>query len=414
MTEPKSSKPDFWSHLTVGLQSRMQSNLWRSLVPSEGISATLIERNGKRLVHFGSNDYLSLAWHPEVRERFLSAATQPQVGSGASPLICGAGPEYADLVHQIASWKGADSALVFSSGYAANVGTIRSVASREDLILSDALNHACLIDGCQLSRAKVIVYPHADTHALEERLAEHRNQHRFAFVVTDTVFSMDGDIAPIARIDQLCEQYNAIGIADEAHASGVIGPLGRGVLAAHQIDSNSSFNPSGNKPPSSSERWIQTGTLSKAIGCSGGFVSGSELLTSWLIHHARSWIYSTAMPAAVLSAAAKAIELLQSMETQRQQLATTSTQLRRRLLERGFKTRLDSTPIIPIYVPSPSDALRMSQHLADSGYFVPAIRPPTVPPEGSLLRVSLNLSHTPDQLEGLIRALESASHCPIR
>ncbi|MBM3965059.1 MAG: aminotransferase class I/II-fold pyridoxal phosphate-dependent enzyme, partial [Planctomycetes bacterium] len=249
MTESKSSKSDFWSHLATGLQSRMQANLWRCLVPSEGISATMIERNGKRLVHFGSNDYLSLAWHPEVRGRFLSAAAQPRVGSGASPLICGAGPEYQDLVHQIASWKGADSALVFSSGYAANVGTIRSVASQEDLILSDALNHACLIDGCQLSRAKVIVYPHADTHALEQLLTEHRTQHRFAFVVTDTVFSMDGDIAPIARIDQLCEQYNAIGIADEAHASGVIGPLGRGVLAAQEIDSNTLFTSSLKKPP---------------------------------------------------------------------------------------------------------------------------------------------------------------------
>ncbi|MFN7628066.1 MAG: aminotransferase class I/II-fold pyridoxal phosphate-dependent enzyme [Pirellula sp.] len=404
MTEPKSSKSDFWSHLAAGLQYRKQANLWRSLVPAEGISATMIERNGKSLVHFGSNDYLSLAWHPEVRDQFLTAATNPKVGSGASPLICGAGPEYQNLVHQIASWKGTDSALIFSSGYAANVGAIRSVASREDLILSDALNHACLIDGCQLSRAKVVVYPHADTDALEQLLALHRPQHRFAFVVTDTVFSMDGDLAPIARIHQLCEQYDAIGIADEAHASGVIGPRGRGVLAEHAIDGNASRN----QPPFHKERWIQTGTLSKAIGCSGGFVSGSELLTSWMIHHARSWIYSTAMPAAILVAATKAIELLQSMESQRKQLASTSDQLRSRLQELGFKTRLDSTPIIPIYVPSPSDALEMSQHLANSGYFVPAIRPPTVPSDGSLLRVSLNISHTPDQLDGLIRSLESA------
>ena len=301
MTEPKSSKSDFWSHLAAGLQSRKQANLWRSLVPSEGISATMIERNGKSLVHFGSNDYLSLAWHPEVRDQFLSAATKPKVGSGASPLICGAGPEYQNLVHQIASWKGLDSAVVFSSGYAANVGAIRSVASREDLILSDAWNHACLIDGCHLSRAKIVVYPHADTDVLERLLAEHRSNHRFAFSVTDTVFSMDGDVAPIARIHELCEQHDAIGIADEAHASGVIGPLGRGVLAAHAIDGNASIS----KSPFYTERWIQTGTLSKAIGCSGGYVSGSELITSWMIHHARSWIYSTAMPAAILSAATK-------------------------------------------------------------------------------------------------------------
>jgi 8-amino-7-oxononanoate synthase len=410
MTEPKSSKSEFWSHLAAGLQSRKQANLWRSLVPAEGISATMIERNGKSLVHFGSNDYLSLAWHPEVRDQFLSAATKPKVGSGASPLICGAGPEYQNLVHQIASWKGLDSAVVFSSGYAANVGAIRSVASREDLILSDAWNHACLIDGCQLSRAKVVVYPHADTDALERLLAEHRSNHRFSFVVTDTVFSMDGDVAPIARIHELCEQYDAIGIADEAHASGVIGPRGRGVLAAHAIDSTEPKD----KTPFHAERWIQTGTLSKAIGCSGGYVCGSELVTTWMIHHARSWIYSTAMPAAILSAASKAIELLQSMDSQRLQLAATSNQLRNRLLEGGFKTRLDSTPIIPIYVSSPSDALRVSQHLADSGYFVPAIRPPTVPPDGSLLRVSLNISHSPDQLEGLVRALESARPESVR
>jgi 8-amino-7-oxononanoate synthase len=342
------------------------------------------------MLHFGSNDYLSLAWHPKVQEVYQRRAIRGRVGAVASPLISGAGSDYHDLVDAIKGWEAAESAMVFSSGYAANLGTIAAVAGREDLILSDALNHACLIDGCRLTRASVRVYPHSDMACLENLLDANRSNHRFAFVVTDTVFSMDGDIARVADLQAICEQHDAIAIADEAHASGVLGEHGRGVLGTFE------FEPS---------RWIRTGTLSKAIGCSGGFVSGSQLLVRWLTHQARSWIYSTALPAATLGAAVCAIELLQGMDRERAELANKSLWLRHKLIELGFSTRLDPTPIIPVYFHDPRHVLTIAKRLAEAGIYVPAIRPPTVPRDTSLLRISITISHTYDDLERLLETL---------
>jgi 8-amino-7-oxononanoate synthase len=390
MKDIQSPHSDFWSTLNADLQAREAAGLSRSVTISRPRSPTTIERHGRELLHFGSNDYLNLAWHPEVQSTFQRLASEPRTGSGASPLIAGASPEYAHLTETLARWEGADAAIVFSSGYAANLGTLTAIASRDDLILSDALNHACLIDGCRLSRATVCVYPHADMNELERLLESKRSQHRFAFVVTDTVFSMEGDIAPVSEIDSICRRFDAIAVADEAHATGVLGPHGRGVLGTQEYDST---------------RWIRTGTLSKALGCSGGFVSGSSLLIRWLEHQARSWIYSTAMPAANLGAAARAVEILQGMDRERKQLRERSLGLRSALLERGLATRLDPTPIIPVCLGDPQRTLQVARKLFEAGIYVPAIRPPTVPRDRSMLRISLTAAHTAEDLDQLLEQL---------
>lgn len=388
---PKPAHSDFWNDLDQELGQRQAAGLKRQLALSLAESPRTILRDGRSLVHFGSNDYLAIAWHPEVREAFATAAGQPRVGSAASPLISGAGSSYHTLVEVLARWEQTQNAMVFSSGYAANIGTIAALATREDAILSDALNHACLIDGCRLSRATVHIYPHADMNALEQLLRQGRHAARRCFVVTDTVFSMDGDIAPVHAIQDLCQRYHAIAIADEAHASGVLGEQGRGVACGQGIDP--SF-------------WIRTGTLSKAIGCSGGFVSGPDVLIQWLSQYARSWIYSTAPPPAVLSAAARGVELLREMDTVRQTLARRSLSLREGLRALGFKTREDATPIVPIYFQHPDEVLSISSHLAERGYYIPAIRPPTVPRGTALLRVSLTAAHTDGDIQGLLESFK--------
>jgi 8-amino-7-oxononanoate synthase len=331
-----------------------------------------------------------MAWHPQVREEYQEIAGQNGVGSGASPLILGASAPYFRLVRTLAQWHGCESAVVFPSGYAANLGTITALAGPEDLILSDALNHACLIDACRLSKATVKIYPHRDVEALGRLLASSRNQFRMAFVITDTVFSMDGDIAPIEQIDSLCREFDAIGIADEAHAGGVIGKHGTGVLDQAQVDRS---------------HWIKTGTLSKAIGCVGGYVTGSNILCQTLHHRARSFIYSTALPPALLAAASRSIEIIQHMDLQRHSLVELSSYLRRELEQAGYRTASDTTPIVPIYVRDPHEALDLSARLLKEGIYVPAIRPPTVPPEGCLLRVSLNAAHTIDDCQKLLQIL---------
>jgi 8-amino-7-oxononanoate synthase len=389
---PKSAYSDFWLDLATDVSRREAIGLKRQLALSEPESPRTIRRNGLSLVHFGSNDYLSLAWHPEVREAFVRAAREPRVGSSASPLISGAANQYQQLTQALARWEETDRAMVFSSGYAANIGTLVALASKEDAIISDALNHACLIDGCRLSRAAVHIYPHADMAALKTKLSEVRHLHRRTFVVTDTVFSMDGDIAPVFEIQELCQQYDAMALADEAHASGVLGEQGRGVACGPGIETT---------------RWIRTGTLSKAIGCSGGFVAGPNILIEWLMQYARSWIYSTAPPSAVLAAATRAVELVSEMDLQRQQLSERSLALRQSLRSLGFSTRSDATPIVPIYFQSPEEVLAISKRLIEAGFFVPAIRPPTVPRGTAMLRVSLTASHTDEDLLGLLEALKN-------
>jgi 8-amino-7-oxononanoate synthase len=313
------------------------------------------------------------------------------VGSGASPLITGHSQIHAELVSSIAAFEATESAIVFSSGYAANLGSLASLATKEDVIFSDSLNHACLIDGCRLSRARVLVYPHCNTDALRRLIQGNRHLGRFAFVVTDSVFSMDGDLAPLSEINDLCEEFDMQCVVDEAHATGVYGRFGRGLTEHLNV---------------SSERMIRIGTLSKAVGCVGGFVAGNQLLIDWLTNHARSWIYSTAMTLPNTLAAIRALSLVHDMQDERKLLERKATSIRFRLNKLGFRVGSGTSPIIPVYLHGAVEVLEKCQRLLEQGIYVPAIRPPTVPAGTSLLRISLSAVHSEQELTQLVSAFQ--------
>ncbi len=394
----ESAQAGFWSRLEAGLQQRAALGLNRQCTVSTPVSATRILRNGVIAANFGANDYLGLAWHPMLRQAASvaphSAALHSAApfGSSASPLVTGQTPGHAFLIDAIATFKETQSAIVFSSGYAANLGTVAALASKDDVIFSDRYNHASLIDGCRLSRAQVIVYPHCDVTALKALVQQHRHRGRFAFVATDSVFSMDGDLAPLLEIESLCCQFDMQCIVDEAHATGVYGEQGRGLCEHLSL---------------SSSRIVSVGTLSKALGCVGGFVAGPIVLTDWLTNHARSWIYSTASTLPNATAARKAIELSKGMCDARRSLRTNAIKLRTRLSGLGFEVGQGDSPIIPIYIDDPIEVMKLSEQLLLAGVYVPAIRPPTVPQNRSLLRVSLSAQHSDAELDQLVNALRS-------
>ena len=388
----KSRKTDFWSHLALSMAERSSKGLGRQVVVSRPVGPTTIERNGRLAINFGANDYLGLAWHPElIRAAYSSSSPPNKVGSGASPLITGHSQIHAELVSSIAAFEATESAIVFSSGYAANLGSLASLATKEDVIFSDSLNHACLIDGCRLSRARVLVYPHCNTDALRRLIQDHRHLGRFAFVVTDSVFSMDGDLAPLGEIDSLCEEFDMQCVVDEAHATGVYGHFGRGLTEHLNL---------------SSERMIRIGTLSKAVGCVGGFVAGNQLLIDWLTNHARSWIYSTAMPFPNTLAAIRALSLVHDMQDERKLLEQKATSIRLKLNKLGFRVGSGTSPIIPVYFHNAVEVIEKCQRLLEQGIYVPAIRPPTVPAGTSLLRISLSAVHSEQELTQLVSAFQ--------
>jgi 8-amino-7-oxononanoate synthase len=387
----KSSKATFWSHLSSAIAQRQASGLHRRLVVSEPINATTIVRDGNRVINFGSNDYLGLAWHPHiVATRRAAQHEDGKFGSGASPLVTGYTRTHAELAAAISVFEGTKDAIVYSSGYAANLGSVSAMVTKEDVIFSDSLNHASLIDGCRLSRAQLVIYPHCDMDELRRLIQQHRHRGRFAFVVTDSVFSMDGDLAPLEKIDELCREFDLMCVLDEAHATGVYGQTGRGLTEYKSI---------------SSERFIRVGTLSKALGCIGGFVSGDQLLIDWLANHSRPWIYSTAMPAPNCLAAIHALRLVTTMHRERELLLQNSIELRSRLRGHGFRVGEGNSPIIPIYFHDADEVIQISQRLLQAGLFVPAIRPPTVPIGSSLLRVSISAAHSKRDFEQLTAAV---------
>jgi 8-amino-7-oxononanoate synthase len=397
----QSLSPDFWRYLADSMSQREADGLSRFRNVSNSDISTAVERNGYRLIQFGSNDYLGLSVSSELEARVASQErSQPMLaqnetrahrfGSGASPLVTGYSSHHEALADAIATFEGAEDALVFSSGYAANVGVVSALASPQDVIFSDQLNHASLIDGCRLSKAKTHVYPHGDIAELRCLVQKHRHQGRFAFVITDSIFSMDGDLAPLMELNQLCTEYDMLVIVDEAHGTGVYGHTGRGLCEHLYIDS---------------PRFVRIGTLSKAVGCIGGFVSGDALLIQWLANHCRSWIYSTAMPIPTVVRCRHAIEMVQAMHSQRSALQAMSIKLRGRLRDLGHIVGAGDSPIVPVYFPSVVDVVKASNHLLQSGLYVPAIRPPTVPEGKCMLRISLCALHTNEQLDQLVDAL---------
>ena len=344
--------------------------------------------DGRELVNLGSNDYLGYAGDVRLTKAASKAACAEGFGAGASPLVSGHSQAHENLERAIATLLGVEAALVFVSGFAANSATIAAVAGPGDAIYSDERNHASLIDGCRLARAAVHVYPHRDLTALEQLLAT--TAARRKLVVTDTLFSMDGTIAPLADLCELVRRQGAILLVDEAHATGVFGTRGSGLVEETGCDDGVH---------------IRVGTLSKALGAAGGFVAGPARLVEWLRHKARAWVFSTAHPPAVAGAAARAIELLGQEPERRRDLRALSTGFRERLTARGVDIGGAEAQIVPVIAGEPAAALALAERLAAAGFFVPPIRPPSVPPGRSLVRASLSWLHSEADLARLADAL---------
>jgi 8-amino-7-oxononanoate synthase len=354
-----------------------------------------IHWNGRDLVNFGSNDYLGLA-AAEVRDAVLLTIERAGWGSGASPLVTGRGAVHEALEQALARFEGTQAALLFSSGYAANLSTITALVGKGDAVYLDAKNHASIIDGCRLSGARMEVYPHGDATFLQRRLAR-RDDFRRRLIVTDSLFSMDGDFAPLAELAELAERYDAMLMVDEAHATGVFGRLGRGVCEESGVERGVH---------------IRVGTLSKALGSMGGFVAGSAALIDWLVNRARSYIFSTAPPEALAAAALKALDVVLGDPHRRTLLRQRAAMLRAGLQRQGWNTGRSNSQIVPVILGDPQRTMDFSRALQDHGLFVPGIRPPAVPPGECLLRISLSYLHSDEDVQRLLDALAQQADRP--
>ncbi len=359
-----------------------------------GLARRLVVRDGRSLLNFASNDYLGLASDPRVVEAACSAARVHGWGSGASPLVSGWREPHEALAASLAEFERVEAVALFSSGFAANLGAIVALVGPGDAVYLDRLDHACLVDGARLSRAKLRVYPHNDVNRLEAILARDRGKFRRSLIATDGVFSMDGDLAPLADLADLAGRFGAMLLVDEAHGTGVFGTGGRG--ASEHLGVTDRVD-------------VKVGTLSKALGSLGGFVAGSRRLVDWLINRARPLVYSTALPPSAAAAAIRALEILRLEPWRRVRLAELAETLRSSLPRLGFREVGPGGPIVPVVLGEPDKALSLSSSLLERGCLVPAIRPPTVPEGTARLRISLTAAHTSDDLAHLIAALTSES-----
>ena len=372
------------------LQTLDERHLRRRLVCRESPPVGgQIQIEGRPFVNFSSNDYLGLAADPRVAAAVRYQADKLGWGTGASGLVTGHAVLHRRLQHQIATFESTQAALLFSSGYAANVGCISALAGPPDVIFSDQMNHASIIDGCRLSRATVAVYRHADVDDLRNQMAKFPDARR-RLIVTDSIFSMDGDFAPLNSLADIADEFGAMLMVDEAHATGVWGERGRGLCEAvgckERVD-------------------VLIGTLSKGLGSIGGFAAGSNSLIDWLLNRARSYIFSTAYPEVIAEAGLTALEIVDKEPERRDSLLKKSRWLREQLVADGWNLGDSQSQIIPIYLGEPDLAIEYANRLRENGVWVPAIRPPAVAAGDSLLRISLSYSHSDSQLEQLVEAL---------
>ncbi|MDF1779785.1 MAG: 8-amino-7-oxononanoate synthase [Alcanivoracaceae bacterium] len=347
--------------------------------------------DGKKYLNFCSNDYLGLANHPDVAAAFAQASADFGVGSGASHLVCGHSHYHHQLEEQLADFCQTERALLFSTGYMANFGIITALLDKQDAVFEDRLNHASLIDGGLASGARFRRYLHADASSLQEQLKI--STARRKLVVTDGIFSMDGDVAPLKDLMSLCEKHDAWLMVDDAHGFGVVGEQGRGVA---------SLVTPAERPQ------IIVGTLGKAFGTFGAFVAGSEALIETLIQFSRSYIYTTALPPAVAAASLKSLEILRAADDRREHLRQLVSKFREGAQQIGLQLMPSESPIQPIVIGGDGDALALSHSLKDSGFLISAIRPPTVPEGSARLRVTLSAAHSLADVDALLVALSRA------
>ncbi len=384
---------DFFEEQLEALRVRSLDRHLREICSAQGAE---IETGGRRLVNFSSNNYLGLASDPRLREAAIAAISEFGVGGGASRLISGTQSPHLRLERALAKWKGTEAALCFTSGYAAALGTIPALVTKGDVILLDKLCHASLIDGAKLSGAILRVFPHNHLGKLESHLqwSQREQEDKRVLIVTESVFSMDGDRAPLRELVELKKRFGAFLMLDEAHAVGVVGPNGPGLAAAENLNEDVD---------------VQMGTLSKALGASGGYICGSRNLIDWLINRARSFIYSTAPPPAIVAAALAAIDFLTSPEgEERRLLLWKRIRLMQEFLPRSElnKTGSDThSAIFPWVVGHEQATLDLASALQSEGFLVPAIRYPTVAKGAARLRITVTAAHEEDQIRSLCKVI---------
>ena len=357
------------------------------LTPREGQGETL-SIDGRELLNLTSNNYLGLATDPRVAEAAAAAARAYGASVSASRLLCGSTPLHEELEGRLAALKGQEAALLYSSGYLANLGALTALARPGDVIFSDALNHASIIDGCRLSGARTEVYRHGDAAHLAELLAASPSRRRL--IVSETVFSMDGDVAPLPALVELARTHDAVLVLDEAHATGVLGPSGEGALARFGLD------PDG---------IVIVGTLSKALASSGGFVAASSTVIDYLVNRSRPFIFNTALPPASVGAALAALDIVAAEPDRRARLDALASRLREGLVAVGYPPSESETAIVPLLLGSADAALAVERRLREAGILSRAIRPPTVPEGTARIRLNLIATHTAEDVDRVLAAV---------
>ena len=377
--------------LQAQLNLRREEHLYRTrLNVASGCSSTL-SVEGRSLINFCSNDYLGLAGHPDISLALKQAADIYGTGSGASHLVSGHSVVHQELEEQLAEYTGRPRALLFSTGYMANIGAINALIGRRDLILQDQLNHASLLDGGRLSQADFKRYKHVDMASLEQRLEQSSAERKL--IVTDGVFSMDGNLAPLREISSLAKKHSAWLMVDDAHGVGVLGQQGGGLVEQ--------LNMSVEQVP------VLVGTLGKSFGTFGAFVAGSEALIETLIQYSRSYIYTTALPPAIAAATIASLQIVREESWRRDKLGQLVARFRRGAVQIGLQLAESNTPIQPVLINNDEKVMQVGQQLRASGFLVGAIRPPTVPVGTGRLRITFSANHSEEQVDQLVAALDS-------
>jgi 8-amino-7-oxononanoate synthase len=377
------------------LEALKEKDLYRHMCTIESAQESWVTLEGRKVLNLCSNNYLGLASHPQLKEDAARAAQEWGCGSGASRLVCGDFSFHRSLEKRLAAFKGTEAALLYTSGYTANLGIIPALVGQGDWVFSDELNHASIIDGCRLSQAKITVFPHNDLTALEDELRRisASGRSRRKLIVVDSVFSMDGDLAPLPDLVNLAEKHESLLMIDEAHATGVLGPGGRGRLAHFGLEKRA---------------LVSMSTLSKALGSLGGFVAGSRVLVDFLLNTSRSFIFTTALPASVVASSLAALSILEADPTLPLKVQDNAHYLRDGLQNLGYNTLNSETQIIPVLIGDATRTLEMSRLLLNEGVLATAIRPPTVPEGTCRIRTTVMATHTRQDLDFALGAFEKS------
>lgn len=381
-------------YLADELQQLREQGLYQRLHILQGEQLPVARFDGREVINLSSNNYLGLTTHPKLKQRAAEAVEKYGVGSGAVRTIAGTMTLHMKLEEKIAQFKNVEASVVFQSGFTANAGTVAAILGREDIIISDELNHASIIDGCRLSRAEIKVFPHKDVEACEKVLKEIEGRKGRKLLITDGVFSMEGDIAPLPQLADLAEKYGCIMMIDDAHASGVLGRNGRGTVDHFKLHGRVD---------------IQVGTLSKAIGALGGYICSTRDTIEYLYHRARPFLFSTSHPPSVAATCLAAFELLDEEPQLVEHLWANTRFFKEGLTKLGFNTGMSETPITPIMVGDAALSHQFSRELFEAGVFAQGIGFPTVPKGKARLRTIVTATHTEEQLSNAINILATAA-----